>query len=282
MDHEEDIPQKKGNEQDVVHLKNKPDISINTECPICSSSTSFIDVVDFNKSCEEIRGKYLPLSGIPIYYRICSSCNFVFASDIHTWDDATFLERIYNEDYITVDPDHKMVRPKSNFEFLVKTFGVNPDQINHLDYGGGNGLLSNFLSDKGWTSKSYDPFPKSQTSIEVLGTFNLITAFEVFEHVPHPKKLISDLLTLMSDDCLVLFSTLIIDENIRKNKRIDWWYASPRNGHISLYSRKSLELLTGENNLIFGSFNNGFHFLLKTSVPNWASHLIKYEKIVLN
>ena len=82
-----------------------------------------------------------------------------------------------------------MVRPKSNFEFLVKTFGVNPDQINHLDYGGGNGLLSNFLSDKGWTSKSYDPFPKSQALIEGLGTFNLITAFEVFEHVP-PLKIL--------------------------------------------------------------------------------------------
>jgi len=253
-------------------------ITKTTDCSICSGSTAFLDVVDFNKSCEELRGTYLPLSGIPIYYRICDSCDFVFAPEIHTWDDAMFIERIYNEAYITVDPDYQSVRPQSNSELLVNVFASNSEQINHLDYGGGNGVLSNSLCYKGWRSKSYDPFPKSQTSIEELGKFNLITAFEVFEHVPNPKKLISDILTLMSDDSLVLFSTLLADEYIKKNKRLDWWYAAPRNGHISLYSRKSLNLLAVEHNLIFGSFNDGVHFLLKGSVPSWASHLITIEQ----
>ena len=246
-----------------------------TDCPICSSSTTFLDVVDFNKSCEELNGKYLPLSGTPIYYRICDSCNFVFAPEIYSWDDGMFLERIYNEDYIKVDPEYLIDRPRKTSEILLKKLGINHVQVKHLDYGGGNGLLSKILSEDGWRSESYDPFFNSKTSIRELGKFNLITCFEVFEHVPNPKKLISDLVLLMDDSCLVMFSTVLNDRKIEKNKRIDWWYASPRNGHISLYSRKSIEILTSDKNLIFGSFNEGFHYILKPPVPEWASHLIQ-------
>ena len=91
-----------------------------TDCPICSSSTTFLDVVDFNKSCEELNGKYLPLSGTPIYYRICDSCNFVFAPEIFSWDDGMFLEKIYNEDYIKVDPEYLIDRPRKTSEILLK------------------------------------------------------------------------------------------------------------------------------------------------------------------
>ena len=117
-----------------------------TDCPICSSSTAFLDVVDFNKSCEELNGKYLPLSGIAIYYRICDFCNFVFAPEICSWDDGMFLEKIYNEDYIKVDPEYLIDRPRKTSEILLKKLGINHVQVRHLDYGGGNGLLSKILS----------------------------------------------------------------------------------------------------------------------------------------
>lgn len=37
-------------------------------CPICNTACTPLDVVDFNKSCEEARGKFLQLSGIAVYY----------------------------------------------------------------------------------------------------------------------------------------------------------------------------------------------------------------------
>ena len=76
-----------------------------------------------------------------------------------------------------------------------------------------------------------------------MGKFNLITAYEVFEHVPDVNVLMKNLTEAMTEDCLILFSTLALDENIKKNRRITWWYASPRNGHISLFSKKSLAIL---------------------------------------
>ena len=243
-------------------------------CPICNGQVVLLDVVDFNKSCEENRGKFLPLSGIPIYYTQCSNCFFTFAPEFAKWSENDFLEKIYNDEYIGIDPDYLEARPQANFGVLQQTFGESKKIIRHLDYGGGNGLLTQRLQQDGWDSKTYDPFPTSSTRLKDLGKFNLITAFEVFEHVPDVNVLIKNLTEVMSNDCLILFSTLVLDGSIKTNSRITWWYASPRNGHISLFSTKSLGILGSKYKLNFGSFNSGFHCFYK-QVPNWAKHIIK-------
>lgn len=243
-------------------------------CPVCESHTKIFDVVDFNKSCEEPRGKFLPLSGKPVYYSQCQNCSFTFAPEFKNWSDEDFLANIYNEKYVEVDPDYVNVRPASNFELINKTFGEHRHGIRHLDYGGGNGKLSDLLKSDGWNSQTYDPFPKNETDPSSLGKFNLITAFEVFEHVPDVNRLLRDLVGLMDASCLIIFSTLILDGNINKNERLNWWYASPRNGHISLFSSKSLALLGQKNKIIFGSFGPAYHFYLN-QLPKWAKHIIK-------
>jgi len=64
-----------------------------------------LDVVDFNKSCEEQRVFTFHLSGIPIYFIfLCTSCKFCFAPEFHHWSLADFEEKIYNDNYATVDP----------------------------------------------------------------------------------------------------------------------------------------------------------------------------------
>jgi hypothetical protein len=78
----------------------------------------------------------------------------------------------------------------------------------------------------------------------------------------------------MDDNCIVLFSTLISDGNIKINERIQWWYASPRNGHISLFSKDSLKTISDKYLLNFGSFNEGLHCFFG-QVPFWARHIIK-------
>ncbi len=75
------------------------------KCPICRGRAVPHDVVDFNKSCEEVRGKFLPLSGEPIYYNLCHACGFCFAPSMYHWSSGMFSEKVYNADYATVDPD---------------------------------------------------------------------------------------------------------------------------------------------------------------------------------
>ena len=244
-------------------------------CPVCNAQTDLLDVVDFNKSCEEARGKFLPISGIPIYYSRCSYCSFIFAPEFANWTEIDFLEKIYNDQYIEIDPDYLETRPKANFQTLKQLFSKQKKLIKHLDYGGGNGKLSILLKQDGWDSETYDPFPSNNKLLSDLGKYNLITAFEVFEHVPDINLLMKNLTEIMTSDCLVLFSTLVSDGNIKKNRRIDWWYASPRNGHINLFSKQSLMLLGSKNALSFSSFSNGFH-CYSNQVPHWANHIKQF------
>lgn len=243
-------------------------------CPICHDPAVAFDVVDLNKSCEEARGKFLSLVGIPIYYFRCSRCEFCFAPEMCAWSLDDFERRIYNDDYLEVDPDYLDSRPRANAAGLIKTFGDHGLSIRHLDYGGGTGLLSDLLVEQGWESISYDPFVDRDRSLPDLGKFDLVTAYEVFEHVPDPDRLAAELAALLAVDGVILFSTLLSDGNITLGQRLTWWYASPRNGHISLYSRKSLSMLAEKHHFKFGSFSEGFHALWRY-IPIWATHILR-------
>jgi len=113
-------------------------------CPICDGNCKPLDVVDFNKSCEEARGKFLRLSGISIYYYLCNQCGFCFAPEFRQWDLKDFEEKIYNEKYIEVDPDYKTVRPEANARDLITMFNGKEPDIKHLDYGGGKWAVERY------------------------------------------------------------------------------------------------------------------------------------------
>ncbi len=246
----------------------------NLTCPVCASPCSLLDVVDFNRSCEEERGKFLPLAGIPVYYAMCGTCGFCYAPEIARWSLQDFEEKIYNEGYAEVDPDYREARPRGNAATLLATFGDSGRSIRHLDYGGGNGLLARILRESGWQSVSYDPFVDRDTGIETLGKFDLITAFEVFEHVPDVSRLMENLRALLAPGGMVIFSTVLSDGNLRFNQRITWPYAAPRNGHISLYSGTSLGVLAGRYGWKVASFSMLVHIFF-TEVPSWASHMLQ-------
>ena len=215
----------------------------------------------------------LPPSGVLVCYALCSNCGFCFAPQLYAWPPETFEQWIYNDGYVEVDPDYLGARPRANADVLSQLFPQIP-AARHLDYGGGNGMLANTLRERGWDSSSYDPFVERGQARESLGQFDLITAFEVFEHVPDVNALMRDLERLRTPAGIVLFSTVLSDGEVRPNKPIKWWYAAPRNGHISLFSRKSLGVLANRLSLNFASFSDNFHALFHT-VPTWAQHLIK-------
>jgi SAM-dependent methyltransferase len=268
-------PEDIGNEIGAAMASSWSQAQTRFTCPVCRGACLLFDVVDFNKSCEEAKGKYLNLSGIPVYYARCVICEFCFAPMFSNWSPEEFALRIYNDQYVKVDPDYIEVRPRYNAAALISTFGSLPAFVKHLDYGGGNGLLSTLLRESKWNSRSYDPFVDRDTKIEQLGKFDFITAYEVFEHSSDIQKLMSDLRLLLSPGGFVLFSTLLSDGNVSASRRLNnWWYASPRNGHISLFSGKSLARLAKNSGWNFRSSATGRHVFF-TAVPRWASHIFR-------
>jgi predicted TPR repeat methyltransferase len=253
----------------------------NQTCPVCQGACLVMAPVDFHKSCEEVKGSVFEPSGIAVHYCVCKHCGFCFAPEIASWSPQLFAQRIYNDDYVLVDPDGADRRPRSNAEMVRAMFA---DQamasVRHLDYGGGAGLLSRLLKHCFLDSKSFDPFvPAARgvvTALDQLGKFDLITAFEVFEHVPDPQELMRDLRTLLAPEGVVLFSTQLSDGHIHPGQPLTWWYASPRNGHISLFSKTSLSALAQQYGFRLISFADGLYALC-TRLPSWARHLVRTE-----
>ena len=116
----------------------KPASAAALPCKICGGATALYGVVDFNKSCGEANGIRLPLSGVPIYYRRCANCEFLFTDAFDDWSDEQFKAHIYNDGYGAVDPDYETVRPHSNADVVKQLWGPHKAQTRVLDYGGGN------------------------------------------------------------------------------------------------------------------------------------------------
>jgi len=243
----------------------------NEKCPICDHDTEIVDYVDFNKNNDHVGIN--TNSGIPIAYNLCDECGFLFSPEMHKWTPDQFSKYVYNDTYIKRDPDYVYIRASEDAEVIIKRFSQHKDTIRHLDYGGGEGVLSKILRDNGFNSTSYDPFVNKDININDLGKFDLITSFEVFEHVPDVHNLMATLTSLRKPDGIIYFSTLTSDGNFEKNKKIDWWYAVPRVGHISLYSNKTLIHLSKKYNMILGSLSNARHVMWDI-IPDWAKGTI--------
>jgi hypothetical protein len=238
-------------------------------CKVCGCPSPLFGVVDFHKSCIEAQGRRLSLSGIPIYYRRCTACRFVFTDAFDTWSEQAFLEYIYNENYILVDPDFVEVRPSLNAKAIGLAFAASRSAIRILDYGGGNGRMAELLREQGFSATTYDPFSIHNQLPSCR--FDLVTCLEVAEHAPFPAQTIASMNSLLSEDGAILFSTLLQPDNFDA-LGLNWWYVGPRNGHVSLYTSETLTRLFAVHRMRVTSLSEGLHFAYR-KVPAFAAHL---------
>ncbi len=142
---------------------------------------------------------------------------------------------------------------------------------NFLDYGGGYGLMVRMMRDKGYNFYRQDNYCENlfaqHFDINDLPddgkmNFELITTFEVFEHLENPAEDISAMLAYSKN---ILFSTEILpDKNIRPE---NWWYFAPETGqHISLYSEESLQLLASKLKVHYFKISDGLHLFSEKQI----------------
>jgi SAM-dependent methyltransferase len=248
-------------------------------CKICGGRAPLFGAIDFNKSCEQIRGLTLPESGHLIPYNRCRECGFVFTSSFDEWSSDAFARHIYNDEYYAkIDPDYADRRPGINAGFLLSMFGSTKADLTVLDYGGGNGALAARLNAIGFRSAvTYDPFTPAHANLPPTQC-NVIACFEVLEHAPDPlgaMRLMADRLAISG---IVVFSTLVQPSDFDQ-RGLWWWYVAPRNGHISIFSRRALHAAWGKFGFTVGSFNDGFHVAFR-QLPDFARHLMATRNTV--
>ena len=135
-----------------------------------------------------------------------------------------------------------------------------------LDYGGGYGLFVRMMRDRGFDFFRQDIYCENLfakhfdiSDLPAGSKFDMLTAFEVFEHLPDP---IPEIEKMLSFSDTILFTTEL--QPTDSNSLNSWWYFTPETGqHVSLYSLRSLHKLAERFNLHLLSHNN-LHLLSKT------------------
>lgn len=242
-------------------------------CKICGKPAELYGVVDFHKSCEEARGLRLPLSGLPIYYRRCAACEFLFTDVFDDWNNGQFKAHIYNDQYEAIDPDYRDIRPRSNADFVVRIWGEHKARTSLLDYGGGSDAFCTALRANGFpVAVTYDPMVPEYSHVPER-KFELVTCFETLEHTPHPTAAIAQILGCLAEPGLVMYSTFVQPADFDKYG-LGWWYVGPRNGHISIFSKQALQIAWGRHGYKTFSLNDNTHFAFRT-LPSYGADLIK-------
>lgn len=120
---------------------------------------------------------------------------------------------------------------------------LRPNAKQFLDFGGGHGVFVRMMRDYGFDFHWSDAYAENLFARgfeqKRSSSYDLVTAYEVLEHLPRPMDEISRMMELADD---VLVSTEVLPEPPPQPKQ--WWYYTPSTGqHISFYSTRALEVI---------------------------------------
>lgn len=135
-----------------------------------------------------------------------------------------------------------------------------------LDYAGGYGLMVRLMRDAGYDFQRHDPFCANIFAQEfdvpdLSGQrFELITAFELLEHLEAPVPVVERLLGHADS---LLFSTRLQPEPVPTGVD-DWWYFWPQTGqHVTFYTLPALRCLARQTQTFLHTDGTGLHLLTR-------------------
>jgi 2-polyprenyl-3-methyl-5-hydroxy-6-metoxy-1,4-benzoquinol methylase len=205
-----------------------------------------------------------------VTYFKCDCCGFG-QTETPYW-----LEEAYNSPITSTDIGllyrNQSVIPY--IENLINHF-IKEQEKRYLDYAGGYGVLTRMMRDRGYNFYRQDKYCQNMFAeyfdLDNLTNqerrFDLVTAFEVFEHLTKPAKEIKGMLEYSSN---IFFSTELQPKNDLEN----WWYIAPESGqHVSFYTLKSLEILAEIQNMKLFSNKKNLHYI--TSNPTMTNFKFK-------
>jgi hypothetical protein len=232
-------------------------------CPIC-------------KSVMERAFTMKVLYRYDVGYFYCGRCGFLQTEKPH-WLDEAYSDAIVRADTGLVWRNLFIARRLA--PLILLQFDANG---RFLDVAGGTGLLVRLMRDMGFRFEWHDPFAvnvhaRGFEHETASGPCELVTAFEVVEHVEDPVAFIEHAMSRGASDTLV-FSTELFDGEPPRPGR--WWYYTPETGqHISFFQRKTLSVLAERLGVRFytaGSVHvfskrrlNLFAFRLSMSAMAW-------------
>jgi len=156
------------------------------KCGVCGYETSFL-------------AKTQVLEKYEASYFVCRSCGCVMIENPH------WLEEAYRG---YVDDVNANCRNAENFRGMSAFAGQNVGpRARMLDYGCGAGMLVKALSDAGFEAFGYDRYRRASFRPgNLTDSYDMVTAFEVFEHFEKPME---EFLSLPRAKLMVISTELV-------------------------------------------------------------------------
>lgn len=220
---------------------------MNPACKICGAATAHFGQ-------QRILGKFLA------EYRRCGRCGYVFISEPH------WLEEAYSTAIAALDTGI-VTRNLWLADVTSALLALALRNVRRaLDFGGGTGLLVRLMRDRGHDFSWHDAYSPNLLArgfeADPGSQFDLVTAFELVEHLPEPVATVERLRALAP---IILISTQLLPPDARTLD--DWWYYAPESGqHIGFFTQASLAILAERVGLRLSTNRQNLHVLAPEAV----------------
>jgi len=208
------------------------------------------------------------------YFR-CPNCGLIQTEKPY-WLDEAYASAITEQDLGSVN--RAVTSAKFAQNLILTRFDCN---AKFIDYGGGYGIFVRMMRDAGFDFYRYDTYCENlfakgyDADPQGHNQYELLTAFEVFEHLVDPVEEIGKMLTFTRN---VLFSTLLVPPNVPKPG--EWWYYAYEHGqHVSLYTREALRGIARKFNLHLCTNEIDLHLLSEKKVSQAVFNALLRPKV---
>ena len=200
----------------------------------------------------------------------CTSCGFM-CIEAPTWRDEAYAQPINSTDIGLLSRNVSLARRSAR---LVSTFFDASGDF--LDFGGGYGVFVRLMRDQGFRFQLHDEHtpnlfaPGLSVSAEAMSHYELITAFEVIEHLLDPLDQVRRLLDHTGS---LLFTTELLPTPAPPPN--DWWYYGLEHGqHVSFFTQDSLRELATRTRRRYLTDGGTLHLLTDRTMSDRRFKLI--------
>ena len=222
-------------------------------CKICGSESTYL-----------LQKKLL--SKYKVSFFRCPQCHFIQTESPTHWLTEAYSSAIASLDIGLI---FRNILFLGRTERLIKKHFVGR-KGHFLDYAGGYGLFVRLMRDKGYDFYRQDIYCQNLFAeyFDIDDTdnkkFDLVTAFEVFEHLTDPLQEIRQMFEYSES---VLFSTELQTPKVEKDLS-NWWYFVPETGqHVAIYHQKSLEHIASLLGKNFYTDGKALHLITNKKLP---------------
>jgi 2-polyprenyl-3-methyl-5-hydroxy-6-metoxy-1,4-benzoquinol methylase len=241
----------------------------NSTCKICTT-----EVVNHDRG--------LLLQKYEVQFFRCPNCGFVVTEEPF-WLPEAYATPITRSDVGYVSRNLAYSRMIKTIILLM--FDPN---ARFIDFGGGYGMFVRLMRDLGFDFRWQDKFCENlfargfELGLNESGKFEVLTAFEVFEHLTDPLSALEEMLRL-SDS--IVFSTNVVSNPPPLLSA--WEYYGLEHGqHIAFYSYSTLREIARRCDLRLFSYGGYVHLLTRrqtsAATVKWQIALNRYSKFLLN